>query len=145
MLLPPHWPMGLQNCQSRHRLNPMKMAKIQLLAKLMLRRQTNADTRRHSDLQPELSPPNSIFSSTLPAQFFQNTAGKASRELLNLPLSLCVSYSMFYSWIWPLFRSHFCLRTIKTGTATKIISPIVPLPALSLMPAQAWILLHTRL
>lgn len=56
----------------------------------------NADIGRGSDLQPKLSPPNSIFSSTRPAQFFQHVAGTVSRELLSLPPNLCVSHSMFY-------------------------------------------------
>lgn len=103
----------------------------------------NADIGRDSDLQPKLPSPNSSFSTVLYlAQVFQHTSAVATGKLPSLCPCLCASYSTFYTWIWLVFRSHFYLWTIKTGTATKIISPIVPLPAFSLMPAQAWILLH---
>lgn len=146
MLLPPHWPMDLHNCQRSHWLNPVKRAKIQLLAKWTLRMQTEMVISGETQTCNQSFPLQIVFFPVLfAAQFFQHIAGTASRELLSLPTSLCISYSMFYTWIWPLFRSHFCLQTTRTGRATEIISPFVPLPALSLMSAQAWLLLHTRL
>lgn len=73
---------------------------------------------------------------SLPVRFLQCVPGTTSREVPGLPPSLVVFYSMFHTRSQRYLGHSSTYKQSKltwTGTATRIISTTVPLPAPSLV------------